>query len=316
MNALLLMVLAAPTAQLTYVVPQDLDSCPDERWVRAAVSARLGRDPFVDASPTRVQVSLSRGPAPALMAVVEVVRPDGRVGRRTIDSPTGDCLELASAVELAVSLALDPSSRRAGVDAGTPATPPEGDAGVATTAADAGSRATALDGGSTGSVERDERPPQLEPIGRIGVLGTAGGLPGFTGALLLGGGFRLPHFSVALEGRLHLPTLVEAGGASTLQVLASLVPCLEVGRFSGCLVGSAGPFFFDDGVSRITTLMGQVGVRAGLRFSPASWVNVVPWLESTVIVTRTTFWRDQNLVWVSWPLSISGGVFVEFSGSS
>lgn len=300
---LFIMLTAAPSARLEYSVAPGIDGCPDERWVHASVGARLGRDPFVDDAPTRVVVNISRGAPPALIALVEVTRPDGRVGKRTLDSPTGDCLELASAVELAVSLALDPASKRAPV-VETPPPPPVKEVVVVKE--------------PPRPVVMPPTPPSVTPFGRAGLLMTAGGLPGFSGGLVIGGGVLLRHFSIALEGRAHLPTrvLTNDSTTTTFLALASLVPCLELGRVSGCLVGSVGPFQFDDGSQRQTSVMGQGGARVQVGFEPLQQLRLVPWLEGAVVVTRTTLLRNGVPLWVSWPVAVSGGLFVEWRPSS
>lgn len=297
---LFIVLTAAPSARLEYSVAPGIDGCPDERWVHASVGARLGRDPFVDEAPTRVVVNISRGAPPALVALVEVTRPDGRVGKRTLDSPTGDCLELASAVELAVSLALDPASKRPPVVEAPPAPPPVKEVVVVQ------------------APPVVAPPPAITPFGRVGALMTAGGLPGFSGGLLIGGGLLLRHFSIALEGRAHLPTrvLTTDSTTTTFLALASLVPCLELGRFSGCLVGSVGPFQFDDGAQRQTSVMGQGGARVQVGFEPLQQLRLVPWLEGGVVVTRTTLLRNGVPLWVTWPVAVSGGLFVEWRPSS
>lgn len=147
---------------------------------------------------------------------------------------------------------------------------------------------------------------------------TAGGLPGFSGGLLIGGGVLLRHFSIALEGRAHVPTrvLTSDSTTTTFLALASLVPCLELGRVSGCLVGSIGPFQFDDGAQRQTSVMGQGGARVQVGFEPLQQLRLVPWLEAGVVVTRTTLLRNGVPLWVTWPVAVSGGLFVEWRPSS
>lgn len=305
---------AGPTARLDYRVAPGLEGCPDERWVRSAVSARLGRDPFDAAGENAVSVQLARASGAALVATVEVVRPGGRVGRRTLDSPTGDCLELASAVELAISLALDPSARR-------PAPPPV-DAGVPVEAVDAGVPAPApvpppLVTEPAVTPVPPARPAAVSPFAVAAALVTAGALPGVSGGLVVGGGFKVASFRLSLEGRLHLPTRVLAGRSttSTFLALGSVVPCLDVGRFSGCLAASAGPFQFDDGFERATTVMAHVGPRVGVRFEPSKLLTLLPWVEAAVVLTRTTLLRSGAALWVSWPLSISAGISLELNPS-
>lgn len=305
-----LVLMAGPTARLEYRVAPSLDGCPDEQWVRSAVSARLGRDPFEPPGEHVVSVQLSRSLGAALVATVEVVRPGGKIGRRTLDSPTGDCLELASAVELAISLALDPSARRApAVDAGPPV-----DAGVLVVS-------EPVDAGVT-VVETKPPPPSSPPsavraFGVAAALATAGALPGLSAGLIVGGGLRVSSFRIGVEARLHLPTRVLVGESVTTTFLAmgSLVPCLDLGRVSGCLVVSAGPFQFDDGFERATTVMSTGGARVGVRFEPSPLISLVPWVEGAVVVTRTTLLRSGMVLWVSWPLAISGGISVELNPS-
>ncbi|MBL8918799.1 MAG: hypothetical protein JNJ54_08080 [Myxococcaceae bacterium] len=310
-----LLLTAGPTARLDYRVAPGLEGCPDEQWVRFAVSARLGRDPFDAAGENAVSVQLARATGTALVATVEVVRPGGRVGRRTLDSPTGDCLELASAVELAISLALDPSARKptppldAGepVDAGAPV-----DGGVLVAEPVVQPRVT----------EPAAEPPAPPPSSVrtfivASALVTAGALPGVSGGLVVGGGMKVASFRLSLEGRLHLPTRVLAGRSttSTFLALGSVVPCLDVGRVSGCLAASVGPFQFDDGFERATTVMAHVGPRVGVRFEPSKLIALVPWVEAGVVLTRTTLLRSGVALWVSWPLSVSGGISLELNPS-
>lgn len=295
---------AAPTARLSYEVRPGIDGCPDERWVRGAVAARLGRDPFDEHAATVVRARLDRGEGPALEAQVEVERADGTTGRRRLDSPTGDCLELASAVELAITLAIEPlwltkKPAPPPPEPPKPAPPPP----VVVT-------------------PKPLPPPiPIEVRGRLGVLGTAGGVPGFTGGLLLGGVVAWPRVSVALEGRVHWPTGVDFGfgKASTFSALGSVVPCLRAGWFSGCGVVSVGAFQVESSaaeVRRATTVMAQAGARATADLHLTRRVTLVPWLEGAVVLTRTSIVSGTSTLWVTWPLAVSGGVFIEVNFSS
>lgn len=298
---LLLTLTAAPEAQLAYRVQPGVTGCPDERWVRAAVAARLGRDPFTESAAARVDVNISSSTPPALEAQLTVTRENGRVGRRLLDSPSGDCMELASAVELAISLALDPAMRT---------TKPEPEPAVVVV---------------TPVIAEPVLPPVEVPTpvpvafrARAALLGTAGAVPGFTGGLLVGGGIAVSRFSVSLEARAHLPTGVVVGGrrVSSFLFLGSLVPCVELGVFQGCVVGSLGALQFEEGTSRETSVMAQAGARVALRFKLWEHIAISPWLEGVVILTRTTLSLDGAQLWTTWPVAISGGVTFEWSISS
>lgn len=303
---------AAPTARLQYEVRPGLSLCPDEQWVRSAVSARLGRDPFDPAAKTAVRARIDSAQGAGLKALVEVERADGTTGRRTLESPTGDCLELASAVELAITLAIEPLwlTKKPELAPPPPApvvklepTPPPPVIIVPPAPPPA------------------PPPTPIELRGRLGLLGTAGGVPGFTGGLVLGGVVAWPRFSLALEGRAHLPSGVNYGfgRASTFSALGSVVPCLRLARFSACAVASVGAFQVESSaaeVRRATTVMAQAGARFSADFRLISRLSLVPWLESAVVLTRTSLVSGTSTLWVTWPVSISGGVFFELNFSS
>ncbi|MFZ5441173.1 MAG: hypothetical protein ACOZQL_14280 [Myxococcota bacterium] len=304
-GALLALIAAAsPGARLEYSVQPGLERCPDETWVRAAVAARLGRDPFRADGAIHVLVRLTQPAPPALVATLEVSR-EGRVGRRTLESPAGDCLELASSVELALALALDPlvprqSEPEPPVAAPAPPPPaPVAQAPVLTAPAEAPR-------------------PALGWRAHAGLLAMAGAVPGFTGGLALGGGLSGRGFSVSLEGRVHLPTglVYGASRASTFLALGSLLPCFEPGRFSACLVASLGALQVEDGAVRATVLMGQAGARVQVAFEPWRQVRLRPWLEAAVVLTRTSLQRDEQVLWVTWPVAVSAGLTVEWHSPS
>ncbi len=301
---------AAPTARLAYEVRPGLAGCPDEQWVRSAVSARLGRNPFDDTAATKVRARIDRGAGSALVAQVEVERADGTTGRRKLDSPTGDCLELASAVELAIALAIEPPwpSRKP---------PPPGPLNPETPRPE-----------EKPPVALPEPAPEVPPLptpievrGRLGLLGTAGGGPGFTGGIALGAQVGWPRWSLGLEGRVLIPTGVSFSGgyASTFSALGSLVPCLRAAWLSGCTVATVGAFQVESTaaeVRRQTTVM----VQAGARVSGDLWLHqrvaLVPWLEGAVVLTRTSIVSGSSTLWVTWPVALSGGVCVEVNFSS
>ena len=112
---------AKKTARLVYT-RGDLTACPDEDAMKNAVTARLGYDPFdpeaeeiVTAQITRTQTGL-RGQVD-LRDQALVVK-----GARTLTSEQSDCAELASAMTLAISIAIDPHSiaRPAATSTSTP----------------------------------------------------------------------------------------------------------------------------------------------------------------------------------------------------
>ena len=99
-----------PTINLRYTRGAGAERCPEEATLRSAVSARLGRDPWDPAAKRTIVVAVAREGA-SLRARVELRGGDGRIsGLREMTSVGQDCIELAAAVQLAISMAIDPLS--------------------------------------------------------------------------------------------------------------------------------------------------------------------------------------------------------------
>src|SRR5204862_4286698 len=97
---------------LIYNPGADTTGCPDEQTLRNAVSARLGYDPFRPDAERTLQVDIvvdRRHERRGLRAHVELRDAAGNsAGSRDIGSQRSDCGELASALTLAISIAIDP----------------------------------------------------------------------------------------------------------------------------------------------------------------------------------------------------------------
>src|SRR5512142_587531 len=100
---------AVSTANLSYLRAPGAEDCPDERWIRQAVSARLGTDPFVDRGDLSIAAEVRRSGAQAKGTVTVTGKQGEPLGSRELVSAHGDCFEVASAMELAISIALDPT---------------------------------------------------------------------------------------------------------------------------------------------------------------------------------------------------------------
>lgn len=293
---------ASPTVRLSWELEPGLEACPDERWVRTAVAARLGRDPFNSQAPRLVRAAIKRAQGQELEALVETTRDDGTTARRSLRSPTGDCLELASSAELAITLAIEPAwlvRPRAPAEAPSPAPAP----------------ATAV---------APAPPPPTRSwhlSGRATPLVTAGAAPGFTGGLAIGASVDGDAFGLALEGRALWPTSILFGQerADTFSSAASLLPCLHLGRFTGCGLASVGLLRTRSslaGVPPSLTVMAQGGARAAIRFALGEHLAVSPWFEGAVVLTPTTVTSGTTRLWESWPASLSAGATFELRFSS
>src|SRR5438270_10727358 len=101
---------AAPArlARLTYDRGATTSSCPDVEVIRAGVVARLGYEPFDDRADLVVSATVSRS-GRTLEALIRIEGANGKpAAERRLVSRQNDCLELASAMELAISIAIDP----------------------------------------------------------------------------------------------------------------------------------------------------------------------------------------------------------------
>jgi len=96
-------------ARFTYARGQGAESCPDETTLRAAVVARLGYDPFV-LSAERTIIAMVAREHRTLRANVQIVDETGLVkGVRRLEAGFDQCRELAAAMALAISIAVDPT---------------------------------------------------------------------------------------------------------------------------------------------------------------------------------------------------------------
>jgi hypothetical protein len=99
---------AEEKARLVYVRGNGADDCPAEVDLRLWVMARLGYDPF---SPQASRVVISRVEARGdrLVSNLEVIDQGGKpTGQRELKAAPGHCGELARALALSISLAIDP----------------------------------------------------------------------------------------------------------------------------------------------------------------------------------------------------------------
>jgi pyruvate/2-oxoglutarate dehydrogenase complex dihydrolipoamide acyltransferase (E2) component len=113
---------AAPSARLVYVRGPGAERCPSEAAVRAAVSARLGYDPFLDWAGETMFVEIQRGPR-AFRVLVKLVGADNlQRGAREIAVRGDDCSAVIDAMGLSISLAIDAG---AGSRRDVPASPPK-----------------------------------------------------------------------------------------------------------------------------------------------------------------------------------------------
>ncbi|HEY5961189.1 MAG TPA: hypothetical protein VIV60_31745, partial [Polyangiaceae bacterium] len=97
------------TVELSWVRSPDADVCLSGSDLKAAVRARLGRDPFTEPFQKQIEGYVSRHGATWFAEVT--VREHGLpVGSRHLESTTADCRELDQAVSLTLTLIIDPNA--------------------------------------------------------------------------------------------------------------------------------------------------------------------------------------------------------------
>jgi hypothetical protein len=97
---------AGPTT-IRFALDARVEGCPDARALRAAVVRRLGRDPFADDAPDLLAARIAPAPR-GLAGSVTLTDALGRSRGRWDVETDSDCVELASALVLALSIVLDP----------------------------------------------------------------------------------------------------------------------------------------------------------------------------------------------------------------
>jgi hypothetical protein len=220
--------------RLLYTRGPGAEACPDLAAVRDAVAARLGYVPFDERAARLVIVAVASA-SPTLHARIELRDPSGKiVGLRELSSTSKDCKELASAVELALSIAIDPlsftrpprapTSERTPLHAETPRPPPAGELRASARPAPV------------------EETPRLQIAASVGGVVAIGSAPSVAGGITLQGQLRFRWTSLALEGRVDLPAYLDVAGGriSTSLLLANVLGCGHYRWLFGCLEVAAG----------------------------------------------------------------------------
>jgi hypothetical protein len=249
---------AGPTTRLEYVRSEGAERCPARAEVVAAVSARLGHDPFSDDGARVLRCEITRDGV-GLRSIIELREATGRVaGARALASERSDCDDLAPAMLLVLSLAARPYA--AGVEpfADSPGEPPPSPTTTTTTTtppppSPAARRAitdeaplrpppVGVSRPAPPALAREPRQPVTWRLG-VGALGTAGVGPGLSWGAMGLVGFERGRLSLALEPRVDAPASVAAGSGGRVSfwtASAALVPCVRLGALATCAVVGAG----------------------------------------------------------------------------
>ncbi len=269
--------LAQPTPEselaLTYERGAGAETCPEQDSLVALVASRLGRSPFRPEAPAQARVQLS-GSEAGFIAQVSLARPSKPLLQRTLKS-TGDCAQLLEAIALALSIAVDPHAFNAPAAAAAPAEP-------AVSAAP---------------------PVHLQLAG--GALAALGAAPGAAVGAHLQFALRHENLSLALEGRVDLPSRQPAGPGevNTSFILGTLAPCFHRGMVAACAAFSVGALrVAGQGLTNArsgSAVLALLGPRAQLDLPLTGPLSLRVMGELQAFLTRVTVEVDPNVLWVT-----------------
>jgi hypothetical protein len=112
--------------RLSYTREVGTETCPDEAALRAAVIARLGRDPFVQDARASVSVQLTTLGQRIKATIQTDNLAEQSAGQREVTGDVRECGELVSSAALAIAIAIDPQllTRPAPSDTASTTAPP------------------------------------------------------------------------------------------------------------------------------------------------------------------------------------------------
>jgi len=298
----------ATSARLVYERDASAETCPDEAALRAAVSKRVGFDPFDEAAPRVISCRVEKI-RQALRARIDIEDGAGQpANARELVSKQADCQELAEAIALTLSIAINPLTLAAPTSPEpAPAPAPRSGPPLAATPASPPPAVSAL------LVPAPSRSLRL----RLGARAdAAAGLdPGLAYGATVYLGLERRELSAGLEFRVLAPSSLEVGRGSlrVWQWALLLAPCAHGGGFLGCLVGSAGMvygrgqgFAINDQSSSPTA---AAGARAGWEYPLfGEQLRLAVTLDVLAALTRTHFTLGGADAWTMPPVGATLGV--------
>jgi hypothetical protein len=314
---------AAParTARLTYSRGAGASDCPDVDVIRAGVAARLGYEPFDDGAERLVSATVSRT-GHGLEARIQIVGTDGEAAaERRLASRQADCSELASAMELAISIAIDPlaGSRPRPVP---PAPPPPSPPPPASLPAPP--QVIVVREPAPPSVARPPPPSPRVPIVflvRLGGLGTVGSVPAAAFGGTVQASVRRGALSIGIEGRGDIAVTTEldfngmrVGEMETSLLMGALVPCASRGVLEGCALFAAGKLRASarglQMPQQVTAPFAAVGARVGLELPLGSILSAGAHADVLAPITETVLRVSGQPVWTSPAISAAFGATI------
>lgn len=319
----------ATAVRLLYVREAGVEACPAEPAVRAAVAGRLGYDPFEPDARSTLLARVSKS-ALGFVGSIELIDEAGLSrGKRELSTEGENCDEMARAMALSMSIAVDPERAALGAEAAAPS--PATDLAEPTPAPE---EPAPEEPAPVAPIR--PAPPPLRPVdapgepappsqARLGVsvagIGMAGVAPSFAYGGVLGIHGRRGTWSLGFGGRLLRSPAEPVDGATQLAVTlaaAELSGCWHHGFLEQCLVGLAGSSWVSArGITRPGTdtgAFGALGLRAGAGLSVSRTLELFARLEGLVVLAPVRPQVDAKDVWVAPSLagSLVAGTRVDF----
>lgn len=307
MTSAFLLILAVtapqPDIRLRYVREDTAAQCPAREAMVALVEEKLGYAPWSDAPRRTVQVTIE-GTTQSLAAHVLLTDEDGEeLGRRDLTSSRMDCEDLARALALAISIAIDPRAalgiRRPPLPS-PPARLPPAERVVL----------PIPDEKPAPSIKRDPRRWQPFVGAGAGVLVDTSVAPFPAPGAFVRARVGLDAFSLGLEAAAHAPVsrALRRGSVQIASVFSSALLCWRAGWLGVCgvaglgLVGARGVDLVDARVG--FTPQVRPGVRLELDFPIFRGLAMTTMVQSHVNLIRVRLtdsstgntWWEQPLV--------------------
>lgn len=274
---------AAPErrARLVYVVAPEAEACPSAQELRAAANARAGHELFGEPASLTLEVKIRRDGAAHVATVVLPDAPGGNPGTRELRSDVG-CGELATAVALVASIAIDPESALGPPPAPPPPPPPP--------------------------------PPSRTWRGFVG-LGprVVYGPAPLSAGLALSAGVIGAHGTLGAELRGLVPSdaAFGTGQVTVLPLSLSILPCATRGHWEACGVAAVG-LVRGEGTGFTQNFsewkgFAAVGARGGYVVGTER-LRLRAFAEAAAVFPRTTFMVDDAEAYTTRGVSLAGGI--------
>lgn len=312
---------SAPIARLELQRSREAARCPDEAALRAAVTRRLGRDPFDPRATQTVRVAFDADGSGLALSIDVTDHRQALVGRRLIRSRSRDCGELAESAAVAIVVAIDVLAESAARQPPAPIEP-QPPASIATQPQPTDSLPAAPSTLVTPmpAVSRAAATDALAGALAIDAVVSIGDLPLVAFGAALRGGVRLRSLGVYLEGRATLPTTIDAPmGARIESTLfnGALLSCFHRAWFAACGVGAVGALLArGSNVERPrepTIAVLAAGARAAGQWRVSGGFTIDVGVEVLASIVRPVLVINSERAWDAPPLqgSVRIGVGVE-----